>query len=655
MNPDTQKKINNLSTQILHHKQLYYTGRAQISDAEYDSLEDQLRLLEPNHPILKVVGYGIDNATAKVEHFPLMLSLEKTYLPEDAFSFSQKNATVLTDKLDGMALAIEYSSDGKFIRSSTRGNGRQGENTTEQILYINSIPKKIEISLPQGHVFEVRGEVYFPISEFAAFMDRFDSYRNAVPGTFGRKDINEAADVLKVLKFFPYDALVKPAPKEFWNPMQFAQHFGFKNISFFEKIRFLEKLGFYGSEIEDALAQVKFESAADTKDFLDKWFARPRDYQIDGVVLRVENDDVWEKLGNTAHHPRGSLAFKQASETMVTKILDIEENVGRSGKITFRAKLEPVYLSGAKISHATLHNADFIEKGGYAPGAIVRIKRSGEVIPAIVGLEVASSTPYRVPTTCPCGFVALRVGPDLICNREGTCSRRDQESLVHFVQTLNIMGVSDRIVLRLREAGLLDTPAGLYRIKPEDLLELEGFAKKSAENIVSAIQEKKVLPLSIFLAALGLRRGGIVKCQEVAKRYGTLESVRMATIEDLMEAKGWAQKSAEDFVESLREKKDMVDELLQFIEVEPEVVAPIDESLKSHPYFGKNICITGTLAKPREEYKSYIEKVGGKFVDSVTSKTHFLVCNETSGSKKYTHAKKLGVPIITEAEFASRF
>jgi DNA ligase (NAD+) len=219
---------------------------------------------------------------------------------------------------------------------------------------------------------------------------------------------------------------------------------------------------------------------------------------------------------------------------------------------------------------------------------------------------------------------------------------------------LEILGVSDKIVAKLREAGLIETPADLFRLTAEDLAQLEGFGAKSAENVVRAIQEKRALPLATFLTALGLKRGGEVKCREVAKRYGSLEGVRAATPEDLATEKGWAEKSAEDFLQSLREKSAVVDGLLEVVTVTPEARVEIDEAARSHPYFGKSVCITGALGRPRDEYKALLEAVGAKLVSAVTSKTDFLVSNEVSGSSKFQQAVKLGVPVVNEKEFASR-
>lgn len=647
------QKVEFLAAQILLHKHRYYSGVASVPDSVYDALEDELRSLEPNHPVLSIVGDAFSKSAQKVPHDPPMLSLNKTYSPQDLFDFIAKQPTVMSEKFDGMALAIEYNSKGLLFRASTRGNGKIGEDATIHLLHMEQLPRFVKISELEKHdlVLEVRGEAYFPISEFKPFAERFDSYRNAVPGTFGRKDASEAADILKVLKFCSYDFILKSGDGKPLTARQAAEIIPAMGSTFFERLRWIESFGFYAgisTGRTKLLTQNNFLTAENLHDELSSLFAANRDYQIDGIVFRYNDDVNWERLGVTSHHPRGSIAFKQASEVASTKIVAIEENIGRSGKITFRAKLEPVSLSGATITYATLHNAEFIESAGYAPGAIVKITRSGEVIPYIVGLEKAAPTPYVIPTACPCGYSAVRRGPDLFCGEKINCARKDQESLVYFVHTLEIMGVSDKIVLKMREAGLVQQPSDLYKLTVEDLLSLEGFAQKSAENVVNAIQGKRHIPLAQFLAALGLKRGGIVKCQEVARKFKTLAAVRKASASDLLEEKGWAEKSAEDLFESLTDKSDAIDELLKFVTVEDDstVLATND----NHPYFGKTICITGSLSKSRDEYIQKLESIGAKVTDAVSKKTSFLVCNESSGSSKYKKAQELGVPIITEAQ-----
>jgi DNA ligase (NAD+) len=643
-------RIEKLASDILLHKRRYYAGNSTVPDAVYDALEDELRRLDPGHPVLSIVGSDLVAEGGKVAHEPPMLSLEKSYEVDDIFKFTEKQKVICTDKFDGMALSLEYDGRGQLFRASTRGSGTQGENVTEYVLHIARIPKRIPVA-PEfaGLQVEVRGEVYFPLSAFEQFAHEFDSYRNAVPGTFGRKEIEAAVPVLRELGFCAYDFLVRRESNGGVVSCRALIDSGaLSGSSFFERLRLMERWGFLTGCGEGYAEPVSATDAEALSQFLAERFARARDHQIDGLVFRLDDDLLWESLGATAHHPRGSIAFKQTGEVAVTRILAIETAMGRSGKMTFRARLEPVLLSGAKISYATLHNAEFIEAGGYAPGALVKIKRSGEVIPAIIGLHEASSESYTLPELCPCGYPLLRRGPDLLCREQRPCAYKDQESLVHFVQTLDIMGLSDKTVTKLREAGLVREPSDIFRLQKSDLMQLEGFGEKSVDNLLAAIAARRRMPLAVFLTALGISRGGAVKCREVAKRFGTLDAVLAADAASLMEMRGWAEKSAQEFVVSLRDKGPSIQNLLQEVEVESETAAAA-ESVEG-PLSGKNICITGTLSRPRSEYEAMIAAAGGQFVDSVSQRTHYLVCNEPSNSSKYKKAQALAIPILTEAD-----
>ncbi|WP_186646579.1 NAD-dependent DNA ligase LigA [Fluviispira vulneris] len=650
---NAKNEIENLASQILYHKKLYYKGKSIISDAEYDALENRLTNLCADHPVLNLVGYPFEETNNKISHSIAMLSLAKTYSVEDLFDFICKNKCIALDKIDGMALSIEYDENGNFLRASTRGNGKYGEDVTEHVYHIKDINKKINLANNVGKIkIEIRGEVYFPLSEFPKFTERFDSFRNAVPGTLGRKDVEGALDVLRILKFCVYDIIAFDKNNNYISARDFSEIFSIEP-DYYSKLKFLDKIGFYTS-ISHVKEIVNLNEIDKLKEFLNNLYSSRRDYQIDGIVFRLRDEIIWESLGNTAHHPRGSLAFKQAGDTAETEIQEIEVNVGRSGKISFRAKLTPVYLSGAKISYATLHNAEFIENGNYAVGAKVEIIRSGEVIPAILRLIEPAEKKFKLPTKCLCGFPLVRKGPDLFCLENPNCTYKDQESLVYYVSSLDIMGVSDKIVLKIREAGLVQEPADFYKLTVEDLLQIEGFAQKSSENVIAAIQGSRKIPLAKFLTALGLKRGGSVKCQEVAKKCKTLNNVLKLKVEDLLTEKGWAQKSAEDFIDSLVNKEKIIQNLLEFVTIINDNSGVLSEEQKNHPYFGKNICITGALSRPREEYKAMLEKAGAKLVSAVSSKTDFLVCNESSSSSKYKDALKHNVKILTESEFSAQ-
>ncbi len=659
------KSIEHLASQILYHKRLYYKGKSILENEEYDILEAKLRELSPHHPVLSFVGYEVHQKKEKVHHQTPMLSLLKTYEPSELLQFLKKYECVAIDKFDGMALSLEYNDKGHLARASTRGNGQFGEDVTEQVYHIIEIPKTLKLpSELKNHRIEIRGEIYFPISEFEKYSDLFDSFRNAVPGTLGRKDINEAADILKTFLFCPFDILVyeeaniEANTNADVNSPKLLSSKDFANLvnipcRYSEKFKFIQTLGFYLHENFIFKLDQSELTENDLILILDNLFSKARDHQIDGLVFRIEDEIVWESLGNTAHHPRGTFAFKRAGETAITEIIDIEQNVGRSGKVSFRAKLSPVFLSNAKISYATLHNAEYIEKGNYAVGARVKIIRSGEVIPAILERVDNVQNTYKLPTACVCGSDLVRKGPELFCSLFGGCEYSDQESLVHFVAKIEMLGVSEKIVHRLRAAGLLNEPADLYKISVEDLLQIEGFGIKSAQNTVESIQSRKEVHLWQFLTALGLKGGGEVKCKEIAQKFTTLEAIFALTEEDLSSEKGWAEKSAHDFVSSLHFKKHIIEHLLNFIILINDASASTIDT--SHVLYGKNICITGTLSKPRSEIKKTLEKLGAKIVSSVNNKTDYLLCNDVSRSSKYKEAKNLNIPIITEKELSKLY
>lgn len=652
---DLQNKIEKLASQILLYKELYYLGRAAISDEAYDALENELRALDKNHPALSFVGYKVKESAAKVPHRPPMLSLAKTYETDDLVKFAEGRDLILSDKVDGMALSIEYDFEGRLSRASTRGNGQFGEDVTAHVMHVVSLPKHLKNASKANSVrFEIRGEIYFPIGEFPKFSERFDSYRNSVPGTFGRKEVDEAVDVLNVLKFRSYDVLAfkKGDSSNLENVVNAEEMMQLIGPKYYDKLKWLEEMGFDTGLPEGTTQFLNGQTIEQTlKNNLSSSFNVTRDHQIDGLVFRINDELLFEALGTTSHHPRGSLAFKQESEVAVTEIIAIESSIGRSGKITFRAQVKPVQLSGAVISFATLHNAEFIRSGGYAPGALVMITRSGEVIPSIIGLERAAENAYVFPQVCPCGYPLQSVGPDLFCSQNISCAPKDQESFLYFAQTLEMIGISEKTVAKLRESGLLKSPADFYRLKLQDVVSLEGFASRSAENLISAIQAKRNVSLAVFLAALGLKRGGIVKCREVAAKFGTLTRVMEASADELAQEKGWADKSAADFLESLKSKRVWIEELLQYVTVEPDMTMLERENFSGHPLSGKSICITGALSLPREIYAKKLERIGAKVASSVTSKTNFLVCNDESASSKYLQAKKLGIPILNEDEF----
>jgi DNA ligase (NAD+) len=639
--------VQDLARAIEVYRKQYYSGRATIPDAAYDALEQELSRMSPGHALLSKVGVSEEAILPelKVTRLEPMLSLEKSYNVEDLVGFIGARETVFTPKIDGMALALEYDARGILVRASTRGNGLTGENVTEKVQWIPGIPKKISPNLPR--LLEIRGEVYFPLDSFENFKYQFDSFRNAVPGTFGRKDVHQAKEVLAQLKFFCYDAVERGGGSS-WR-------------THLEKCRELENLGF-DCGFEEGHSFLVQSRVSSELDFLTELttlvaggFSKKYPFSVDGLVFRYNDQTLWNSLGNTAHHPRGSLAFKQAGESVVTQITAIEHFINRSGRVSFRAKLNPVQLSGAKISYATLHNAEFIEKGNYAPGAEVRVVRSGEVIPYIVSCEKESPTPYELPKTCPCGFDLERVGMDLVCNVQTQCSTKDLEILYYFASQMDFVGVSEKSVQKFHDLGLIKEPADFYKLTESDLLVIEGFGEKSAKNVINSIQQRAKPSLAQFLTSLGLKRGGVVKCTEVAKRFGTLEAVLHLKAEDLAVLPGWATKSSQEFVNSLQSKRAIIDALLHVVQIQESLLEPSSVDQGNLPFEGVSICISGELSVPRTEASKLLSSLGAKMVSKVSQKTSFLLCNGSSTGSKAKEAKSLGVEMISEEELEKRW
>ena len=309
------QEIEKLASQILYHKKLYYLGKSILSDSEFDYLEDKLKEADPHHAVLSVVGYKVTENKDKITHNVPMISLAKTYSKQDLLEFLNKNPCVAIDKFDGMALSLEYNHAGKLIVASTRGSGKSGEDITEHVYHVLSIPKKLKLNKnwPQKLRFEIRGEIYFPTSEFKKYEDKFDSFRNAVPGTMGRKDVEDVVDILNCFEFYPYEILAFQENNEALNSDEFNNIFNI-DFDYLKKIHLIKEVGFHFNE-ENSIVIPSQLDENNLNELLVKRFEQTRNYEIDGIVFRVRNERVWEFLGNTSHHSRVSLAFKQAGET----------------------------------------------------------------------------------------------------------------------------------------------------------------------------------------------------------------------------------------------------------------------------------------------------------------------------------------------------
>lgn len=622
-------KIQELKEKIKKYRIAYEEGHPLISDAEYDLLEEELKLTDPGNEILKEVGNP--ESPGSIPHKPPMLSLAKSYEINKIKEFMSVSQCIAMEKVDGMAISLEYQK-GSLYRAMTRGNGKIGEDVTLFTFHIADIMKNI----PSDHNIMIRGEVFFRRSHFKNFEDEFDSPRNAVAGTFSRKEKN--IKVLEALSFTPYDIFMKEEDNII-SAESFADIFNLSKPIFTQRLSLLKSWGFqtlrYEMIMDDAL-----------EPWVEAFFLESRDYLVDGIVFRYDDDVLWEQKGFTAHHPRGSLAYKRNSLQQETVIRDIHSHVNRSGKISFRAEVDEVSVEGAKIKFASLHNISFIEEGGYGLGAKVLIQRSGEVIPALVSCITPPLEKYIPPKVCPCGYLLERKGPDLFCVQQEMCTPKKHEFLIYYCHALECKGLSDKILKKMMDAHLISDPADLYDLQKTDLATLPGLGEKSAENMIKAIDKIRTVTLAQFIYSLGLEGCGYSRSEELASLCKTWEQT-LALIEDLDEnkwvsLKGWGEKSFDNLKRSLNQKSSMIQRLLLKVKIKEAEEISLDKI---------NVVVTGSLSISRKEWEDHW-KTKVKVESSVTQKTQYVICNDKeTGSSKLAAAQKKGIPIITELEF----
>mgnify|MGYP000193025587 CR=1 FL=1 len=622
------KNIEELEKLIKHHKVLYYQGRAEIADHEYDKLEDELKERSPNSAILKVVG-SLVKSEAKVKHDEKMLSLSKTYILDELVSWMEERPVLSMYKIDGMSCSIIYE-NGKMVLAKTRGDGSFGENITQKTLWINSIPKNI--NSPER--IEVRGEIFCEEASFfhlsdemvALGLDKPTSQRNIVAGLISRKDHLELS---RNLTFKAFELITNEHLKTEEAKIKKLISYGFKTLDYtIHKNR---------KTIEDVI---------DTA----KEFMAEGNFLIDGIVFSY-NDLKWHReLGETAHHPRYKMAFKFQGESKPTKINEIIWGVSRNGILTPVANVEPVEISGATISRVTLHNFGLVRQYELKSGDTIEIIRSGEVIPKFLSVIEASENEFVIPTNCPsCDKMVATEDIRLVCKNE-KCPAIVKEGILNYIQKIGIDDLSSKRLEELIKAKLVTNISDLYELTHEQLLTLDKVKEKLATKLISAIENSKSVDLITFLSALGISGGAYNKCEKVVfAGFDTLEKLNAITAEKLMEVDGFAERSSTEFVTSLKSKDGLIVKLesfgFNFKEVEK-----IDSIIS-----GKKICITGSLSEKRSVIESKIRDAGGVVVTSVSKNTDILLTNDqSSGSSKLKKAQSLEISIVTEKELMDK-
>jgi DNA ligase (NAD+) len=632
-----------------------------MEDTAYDVLYDELVALETEQPELVApdsptqrVGAPVSSQFQKVRHLSPMGSLEKVTTDEAIAKWTEDVrkrlgtdepvAFVLEPKIDGLAINLTYE-NGVFARGATRGDGVEGEDVSVNLRTIKRIPLSMLGGAVEGTI-EVRGEVYMPLSGFKALNERLVSEgkkptpnpRNAAAGSLRQKDSSITA--ARPLSFWAYGIGVHESVDHaaHWETLEWLKGHGFPTNPFAERVETVEEVAERCRAWELKRAEL--------------------DYEIDGIVIKIDSYDQQARLGSLHERPRWARAFKWAPMTAVTRLSTIAIRVGRTGALNPWAILEPVEVGGVTISRATLHNEEDINRKQIREGDDVIVQRAGDVIPQIVGPagpHRRGTKEFRMPAHCPlCGTAILKPEGEAMhrCPNRA-CPSRGLESLINWVMAAaDIDGVGEQSVRRLWDLGIVRSVPELYRLTREKLMELDGYGEISAGNAVAAIEASKAIPFSRVLFGLNIPDVGWVTAQRLAAHFGTVDRLMVATQEELVEAEGVGPERAEGIAEWFRDvdNRRLVEELrslgLRF-EAGDEA-KPVEGRLT-----GSRYVITGTLERwTREEAEAKLEALGAKVSDSVSSKTTGLVVGEEPGRSKLTKAEKAGVPLLTEDDLA---
>jgi DNA ligase (NAD+) len=655
-------KVLRLRNEINHHNYLYHSLDApEITDAEFDRIFRELRKLESEHPELVTeesptqrIGSVPLSAFSQVEHEMPMLSLDNAFGKEDLRDFDRRVQSRLETsnlvcyacepKIDGVAVSLLYE-NGKLVRGATRGDGATGEDITRNVRTIESIPLTL---LGKGYPsrLEVRGEVYFPKSGFEK-MNReaeeagqkvFANPRNAAAGTLRQLDSRQTAK--RPLTMFAYSVGIVEGGK------MPARH---KDI--------LGKFFTWGIRINSLMETVEGVDAC--IDYFERLSVQREtlDYEIDGVVFKVNAIEDQEKLGMLTRTPRWAIAHKFPAEEGTTILDDVEFQVGRTGAITPVARLRPVQVGGVTIRNATLHNMDEIARLGLMIGDTVIIQRAGDVIPKVISVLRAKRSrktkPIKLPDSCPaCGSEILQPEGEVIARCTGglQCSAQRKESIRHFSSrlALDIEGLGDKLVNQLVEAGLIANAADLFHLTESQLIELERMAPKSANNLLAALEKAKSTTLSRFIYALGIQEVGEATARNLARFYKNIEALRSATEDSLQQVPDVGPIVAEKIARFFRQdiNGQVINDLLACgVGWAEEAPSENVEALS-----GQTFVLTGTLnGLTRNEAKARLQLLGAKVAGSVSSKTSYVVAGDAAGSK-LTKAQALGVDVLTEQE-----
>ena len=652
-------KILKLRQELNRHIHLYHVlDKPVISDEAYDRLMNELISLEAKHqdmfdvnsPSQKVGGRVLDEFK-KVKHNVKQWSFDNVFNFEELQNWEDRNIKILEKdgiktkpsyvcelKIDGLKVVLTYRS-GELVLAATRGDGEVGEDVTHNVRTIKSVPLKLKDNVD----IVVVGECWIKKADLEAFNtelsaageEEYANPRNLAAGTLRQLDSSVAAK--RKLQFFAYDI------DDLSTGMCITQD---------AELDYLKSLGFMvnaNSKVVNDIYEVQnvYDGFVEERNNFD--------FGVDGMVIKINERNIFEALGYTAKSPRGGIAYKFPAEQAVTVVESVTFQVGRTGAITPVANLKKTLVAGSQVSRATLHNQDEIDRLDVREGDTVIIQKAGDIIPevleVVLSLRPSNSKKIVFPKSCPvCQSDLGKIGDSVaVYCLNPDCDAKHLEGLIHFVskKAMNIEGLGEKIIEEFRELGLIADATSIYKLKVSDIEDLFGFGKKSAENIIDSINKSRNPELDNFIFALGIRHVGEVSAKLLAKHFKTFTDFQSATEENLLEVDGIGEESVKTILEYFANKKNqaLLESLLKEVKVRDFVSTNISTKLE-----GKTFVITGTMSESRDKYKKMIEDNGGKVSSSVSKKTDYLLAGEDAGSK-LSDAIKLGVKILNENEF----
>ena len=656
---DKKEKIKELVEQLNNYSYKYYVlDDPSVTDKEYDKIYDELKKLEeetgfvlPYSPTLRVGDMVLDGFE-KYTHKAKLWSLDKAQSIEEIIDWHNRNVKfvndmrlkgedlpdlkyVLTKKFDGLTINLTYNEEGVMEIAATRGTGNIGENVTAQVKTIKSIPLKIE----NNDILEVHGEAVMTQEAFDKYNESaqvpLKNLRNGAAGALRNLNVKETAR--RNLSAFFYDIGYKEGSpfKTYLEMLNFIKEKGLPMDDYMKVCTTIDEI----QEQIDYINSIRFDL----------------NYDIDGLVVAIDDMRTRELMGYTVKFPKWAIAYKFEAQEATTKLLGVEWNVGRSGRLAPTAILEPVELAGVTVKRATLNNMDDIARKGVKIGADVFVRRSNDVIPEIMGIvpeTLDGAEDIKPPTECPaCGSHIILDGAHYFCENTLSCKPQMVKSIVHYAcrEAMNIAGFSERTAEQLFEKLNIKSISDLYKLKEEELIDLEKFGPKKAQNLLKAIENSKECELHAFIYALGIPNVGVKTAKDLVSRFKSIEGLKNATFEELVSVPDVGDIVAQDVMSFFKEEKvlETIDELLA-LGVNPKFE---EVEVTENPFMGKTVVATGSLQNySRSEIKEKLESLGAKVAGSVSKKTDYVIAGEAAGSK-LTKAQELGVKVLSEEEF----